>query len=82
MTDEDFEVIQERHPHIGAKLEKFWGTADLNPYISELLHDTREGKRKGFSIDVVLALTSLRTVHHEEFPQFSTGLGGLWDDNA
>lgn len=82
IANEDYELVNARFAHIGARLRETWGNGELIPYIETLLHDTRNGKRKGFPLDIVMALTSLRDAHREEFPQFSSGVQDLWADNS
>lgn len=82
LSNEDYELVNSRFSHIGVRLREAWGSGDLLPYIDILLHDTRNGKRRGFPLEIVMALTSLRDAHREEFPQFSDGSRDIWADNS
>lgn len=63
----DYRAINEAFPHIGRKLKLHWGQPDFIHYVEELLHDTRNGQRRGFPFEVVVALTSIAEEHHALF---------------
>lgn len=63
-----YSAINQAFPHIGSKLRLYWGQQDFVHYMAELMHDTRNGQRRGFSFDVVVALTSIAEDHRTEFP--------------
>ncbi len=64
-----YSAINEAFPHIGSKMRSYWGHQDFVRYMAELLHDTRNGQRKGFPFDVVVALTSIAEDHCSHFPE-------------
>ncbi len=74
MLDENphFVFINQAFPHIGKKLQTFWGYPEFALYMSSLLQDTRNGSRKGFPFDVLMALNGLSEEHEKEFPQLTT----------
>ena len=43
----------EDYPHVTARITTTWGTQDCMDYLYELVHDTREGQRTGFPLEVV-----------------------------
>ena len=43
----------EDYAHIAAKISTFWGTQGCMDYLYELVHDTRDGQRTGFPLEVV-----------------------------
>ncbi len=63
-----FTIIKQNFSRIAAGIEVRWGTADLEPYIADLINDTRDHTRKGFPKDVFGALQALLLIHHKEFP--------------
>jgi len=63
-----FKVIHETFPHIGNRLKLYWGHREFVSYMRNLMHDTRNDTRKGFPLDVLLALQSLSDEHDEEHP--------------
>ena len=75
--DYNYALIDTVHPHISAKLSVFWGYAEFVDYVDHLLHDSRDGKRQGFSPAVLSALTALLDAHHAEFPQYKPKVD-LW----
>jgi DNA-directed RNA polymerase subunit F len=48
-----------QHPHIVQKIEIMWGTQELNNYLLNLMLDTRDGQRKGFSREVAITLNEI-----------------------
>jgi hypothetical protein len=66
-----FEVVNLAFPHIGMKIKEYWGRDSYVAYMEGLLHGTREGTRRGFQIDVLMALQALAEQHKAAFPQFT-----------
>ena len=66
-----FIFVNQAFPHIGTKLQFFWGHAEFAVYMDSLLQDTRNGSRKGFPFDVLMALNSLAEAHDREFPHLA-----------
>ena len=64
-------------PHIQRKLDLVWGTEFGRPYLFELLHPERIG-RKGFPFDVLLAVQDLLELHDQTFPHFKPR-DATWD---
>ena len=53
--NQHFNTINSLYPHIGDKLEMFWGHLDFVRYVDKLIYDTRDGGRKGFPAPVFMA---------------------------
>ena len=66
-NNDNFKVVNEAFPKIGAKISLYWGTAEFNPFISDLLHDSRGDNRKGFPFDTLMALHALSEQHNHEY---------------
>lgn len=64
----NFLIVSEQFPRIAKGIEIRWGTADLEPYINDLIYDTRDHTRQGFPKDVFAALQALLLLHHKLFP--------------
>ena len=64
----DFKVIDQAFPRIGGNIKLYWGQRQFAPYMNELLHDTRGGKRRGFPRDVLTALGNLFDQHNKAYP--------------
>jgi hypothetical protein len=79
-NNKHFKLINESFPHIGEQLESLWGHTELYGFIDDLLKDTRDGKRKGFSLDILIALENLDSEHDQEFPQLARKIqrGDAW----
>jgi hypothetical protein len=52
----------ERYPHIVARLVECWNTPACADYLDQLLHDNRNGKRAGFSAEVLEEILLLATI--------------------
>ncbi|HZP88498.1 MAG TPA: ankyrin repeat domain-containing protein [Burkholderiales bacterium] len=50
--------LDERYPRVLEQIAQLWGTLQLEPYLHDLLYDTR-GDRKGFPPDVMIELMFL-----------------------
>ncbi len=83
MIDSDAYVcVNDRFPHVAAAIKLFWGHPEFSPYIERLLLDTsRGGKRRGFPLNVVNALTALMDRHNIEFPHLAPSGQGIWVAN-
>lgn len=49
----------EAFPHVEKKICMMWATPELDGYINSLLTDSRDGKRKGFPVEVTAELLFL-----------------------
>lgn len=75
-------LIAHLHPRIAAALQLYWGEPEFVPYVESLLNDTRNGERKGFQGDVVIALQNLLERHNLDYPRFSPSARmSLWQAN-
>ena len=72
-------LVEQRFPHILAKLVEVWNTPELEPYLDRLVFSDRDGRR-GFPEEVALELfhlgTALRTLGLIK-PSSGTGWQGL-----
>lgn len=57
------------YKHIQFRVELYWGTRELRPYIQELLTPARSGRR-GFPLCDLQTIQDLLELHDERFPQF------------
>lgn len=55
--------LQQDHIHILNRLMELWGTPEFDPYIHDLLIDTRGG-RNGFTLEVVTELMFISELHN------------------
>ena len=58
-SDENFQVIAERHPHISNKIEMLWGHVELRHYLNSLFMDARGGTRQGFEPHIAKSLFAI-----------------------
>jgi hypothetical protein len=73
---QDVSLIFERHPEIGKKITRLWGSIDLQKYLSTIIFDDRGG-RHGFSETVALALFRVNEGHNSLIQ--SAKRGDVWD---
>lgn len=69
--DRDFQLIQQEYGRIARMLELLWGSDMFNEYLDNILNDTRDGQRQGFSKPILEALFGLQLAHQRVFPQFN-----------
>ncbi len=65
-----YNAVNLAFPHIGMKLQEYWGHINFVAYMEGLLHGTREGTRRGFPTDVLMSLHHLAELHRATHPQF------------
>ena len=73
-----YECVNNHFPRIGAAIKLFWGQPEFAPYVEQLLTDNRSESRKGFSGDVVIALTNIVTRHNADFPALAITGDAVW----
>lgn len=79
--DYDYKVLETRFPKIALGVELRWASRDLQPYIHELLKDTRGHTRLGFPKEVAAALTNLSLTHSKFYPDLDQPSDSVWDIN-
>lgn len=77
----DYKVVQARFPKIAIGLELRWATHDLQPYIDDLLQDTRGHTRLGFPTEVATSLTQLSLTHSKLYPDLDKPPDSVWNIN-
>lgn len=65
-----YRTVAQVFPHIGDKLTAYWGHSNFVAYMEGLLHGTRNGTRRGFPADILMALHYLAEQHKAAFPQY------------
>lgn len=78
----DFQLVNARFPHIGEKIALLWGHKEFHNYMKHLMHDTREGTRKGFPHDIAKALFRLSNLHDNRFPMAKNNPRDIWSTNG
>lgn len=78
-TDYDYLVIHGQFPRIAMGLEIRWGTKDFEPYVMDLLNDTRDHTRQGFPKEVYSSLSRILLTHHRLFPSKRKISTDPWD---
>lgn len=76
--DPDFMAIDAKFKRIGRRLKDLWGGPECLGYLNELIHDTRDGTRQGFPMDVAMAIFKLSRKHDQAFPQYAPKDSDLW----
>lgn len=79
--NEQFKLINERHPHIGEQIKTLWGKSRCNTFMNDLFNDTRGAARKGFTEEVALALFRLMQEHEKEYPDKPVKVSDVWSVN-
>jgi hypothetical protein len=77
--DFDYLVVNVHFPRIAMGLEIRWGTADFEPYVMDLLNDTRNHTRQGFPKEVYSSLNRILLTHHNLFPSKRRTSKDAWD---
>ena len=67
--------ITKQYPKVATIMETYWNEPDFNEAVNKLMLDSRDGRRKGFPMDITHAIFDLVKLHDNE-----TGKTG-WQDN-
>lgn len=69
--NKDFILINESFPHIGKKLQLFWGYPEFVALMDDLQQNKRGEPRQGFPMDIARALNNLDSEHSLVFPKLA-----------
>lgn len=65
-----FSVVNEQFPRLGQQIQDAWGSEKARSMLLDLINDSRDGARQGFSFTVASAIVGLLESHDKQFPQF------------
>ncbi len=68
----EYRTVNDAFGHIGRRIKRHWGREEFIDYMNELLNDSRNGTRKGFSTDVLQSLQSIAQAHRAKYPRLSS----------
>ena len=68
-------VLEASYPHIFEKLIEYWDTAEMTPYLDELMMSKRPKNRQGFSDEVTAEIWTLNSFYAKLHPKTEKGLG-------
>jgi hypothetical protein len=74
INQEEIVSFYERYPHIKDRIQLTWGTAQCHRCLIELLNDTRDGERKGFSRLDSKVIFALLDDHDKKFPYYDSSI--------
>ncbi|WP_210545815.1 hypothetical protein [Rhodoferax sp. PAMC 29310] len=69
--NKNFIKVNAAFPHIGKKIQLFWGHPEFVALIDDLQQNKRGEKRQGFSMEVANALNNLDSEHTLAFPKLA-----------
>jgi hypothetical protein len=76
---EDYAMVARMHPAVAERINAVWGTDDFHPYLETLTQERKRTTRAGFSIDVLLALSELQSMHDVQYPDLAPPKDSFWD---
>jgi hypothetical protein len=79
---QSFRIILDAYPAIAEKIKLFWGEQEFTDLVHDLINDTRDGARKGFSFEVSAALITLQHWHDHHFPKHAQRTRKEWSLNG
>lgn len=79
---QSFRVVLDAYPAIAEKIKLFWGEQEFTDLVHNLINDTRDGSRKGFSFEVTSALLTLQHWHDHYFPKYCVRTRKEWALNG
>jgi len=75
----DFAVVARQHPAVAERIHAVWGSGDFHTYLETLTQERKRANRAGFTIDVLLALSELQTIHDVQYPDLAPPKDSFWD---
>lgn len=77
------QVIEENFPHVFERLLELWGTADMQPYLDELMMSRRPG-RQGFPSQAAAEIWALSAAYNKLYPsaESESPLNDLWSSDT
>lgn len=81
VNNANFRIINERFPHLGAKMASYWGKPTFSVYVNGLMNDTRDGQRKGFPAELMIALWHILEEHDVLYPECRMRTTDIWSLN-
>lgn len=78
LNSKAYACVNNQFPRIGAAIKLFWGQPEFAPYVEKLLTDNRTESRKGFPVDVAIALDNLLSRHNTDFPALAPSGDAVW----
>lgn len=73
----DVSALYAAYPHL-QKIDELWGTRDCREFITRLMNDTRDGRRRGFPGDYARTILRLLIEHDRLFPEFEENITSDW----
>lgn len=67
--------IENNYPRVLEKIHQLWGTPELDPYLNDLIMDSRGGQRQGFPPEVASEILRLSSLHAR---QQDLSNGDMW----
>lgn len=67
--DFDIQVISTEFERIATEIKLRWGSDQLEPYIIDLLNDTRDHTRAGFPKYICTSLNRMLLLHQKFYPE-------------
>lgn len=71
--------VEKNYPRVFEKIHLLWGTPELDPYLNDLIMDSRGGQRQGFPPNVASEILRLSLVHAR---QQDSSKGDAWGNVA
>ena len=73
-----YQCVNAHFPRIGVAIKLFWGQREFAPYVEKLMTDNRNESRKGFPVDIAIALDNLLSRHNADFPELAPTMDTVW----
>lgn len=72
MNKVDPAELFKQYPHIGKKITSLWGSADCRQLLMNLINDSRDGGRAGFTPEIAKIIFALLDKHDSMYPEFDS----------
>jgi len=76
---QDYALVARTHPAVAERISALWGTDDFHHYLETLTQERKRTSRVGFSMDVLLALSELQSMHDVQYPDLAPPKDSFWD---
>jgi hypothetical protein len=74
MNKVDPAELFKKYPHIAKKITSLWGTKPCRELLMDLINDSRDGGRSGFTPEIAKIIFALLEKHDSMYPHFDSSV--------
>ena len=71
-------ILEKKFPHVFARILELWKVPAMEKYFTDLMMDTRDGKRKGFPPDAAMEVFNLSLLYDKQRTKPASQATDVW----